>query len=179
MTCKKFSYTDRAFTLVELMAVVAIVGILAVVAIVGFRKYVNSAKSSEAVQVIGSIKTAEEAYRAETLQYLNVSTNLKTYFPNPNPTNKKTGWGAGSNQANWLTLNVSVDGPVYFGYAVVAGGPGQAVPAGDLEIKKAPTFPNPLEPWYVVQAKGDVDGDSQFCIAVGNSFTSEIYVEDQ
>ena len=184
MTCKHLPYTRglrRAFTLVELMAVVAIVAILAVLAIVGFRRYITAAKSSEAVNVIGSIKSAQEAYRAETLQYLNVSTNLKTYFPNANPGAFKTGWGAGANQLAWRQLNAQVDGAVYYGYATVAGGPGQAVPVGDLEkeITTPPTFPVPVEPWYAIQAKGDPNGDGVFSVALGHSFSSEIYVANE
>jgi type IV pilus assembly protein PilA len=167
-----------AFTLVELMAVVAIVGVLAALAIVGYRRYINAARSSEAVNVIGAIKVAQEAYRAETLQYLSVSDDLKKYFPNANPTSKKMGWGAGANQDKWLRLNVQVDGPVYFGYACIAGGPGVAFPGG-LEIAQPPTFPTPLEPWYVVQAKGDTNGDGVFSYALGSSFTTEIYVENE
>jgi type IV pilus assembly protein PilA len=172
---------SRAFTLVELMAVVAIVGILAALALVGFRRYLNAAKSSEAVTMIGAIKSAQEAYRAETLTYLTVSTNLKTYYPKAAPTNVKTAWGgAGDGAALWRQLNVSVDGPVMYGYAVVAGGPGQNPPVGDLETESKPTFADtPFEPWYMIQAKGDTNGNGVFAYALGNSFTREIYLENE
>ena len=45
----------RAFTLVELMIVVAIIGVLASLALYGVRKYLASAKTSEAKNYVGAI----------------------------------------------------------------------------------------------------------------------------
>jgi type IV pilus assembly protein PilA len=161
------------------MVVVAIVGVLAVLAVVGFRRYLNAAHGSEAIAMIGAIKSAEEAYRAETLSYLSVSTDLKSYYPQSVPKDVKTVWGgSGDGDTRWRQLNVSTDGPVMYGYALVAGSPGATVPGGDLETTKKPTFPTPIEPWYVIQAKGDTDGNGSFAYATGNSFTNEIYVEN-
>ncbi|HEX8792105.1 MAG TPA: type II secretion system protein [Polyangiaceae bacterium] len=48
----------RAFTLIELMIVVAIVGILAVLAVYGVRKYLASAKTAEARNALGRMAQA-------------------------------------------------------------------------------------------------------------------------
>ncbi|MCG8532082.1 MAG: prepilin-type N-terminal cleavage/methylation domain-containing protein, partial [Desulfovibrionales bacterium] len=59
----------KGFTLIELMIVVAIIGILAAIAIPNFLNYQCKARQSEAKTALGAIRTAEEAYYAETETY--------------------------------------------------------------------------------------------------------------
>lgn len=170
---------SRAFTLVELMIVVAIIGVLAALGLVGFRKYLNASHSSEAVNTIGAIKAAQESYRAETLSYLNVSSALDKFYPVQDPTDKKVGWGGtGNDEANWKRLNVNVDGATLYSFATIAGLPGQAVTTGGIKVSQVPTFPAPVEPWYLIQAKGNVDGDSIYMYGLASSFSSGVYVEN-
>ncbi len=55
------------FTLIELMIVVAIIGILAAVAIPAYTDYLKRSKVSEAIQLLGGLKTpVEEWYAAKS-----------------------------------------------------------------------------------------------------------------
>jgi prepilin-type N-terminal cleavage/methylation domain-containing protein len=172
---------DRAFTLIELMTVVAIVAVLATLGLVAYRRFITSAKSSEAVYMVGAIRAAEESYRAETLTYLNVTAAFAQFYPQGAtvPGNFKTAWDASSHPdyATWRQLGARPDGPVYYGYKVAAGLASAVPPA--LDITTSPTWPTTTEPWYVIEAKGDVDGNGKFSWVAGSSFTGEIYVENQ
>lgn len=174
----------QGFTLIELLIVVAMIGVMAALAVVGYRKYLYSAGTAEAKAVIQSIRGAQESYRAETLQYLDVSTSMTSWYPD-SPNDKKRHWVrdahtdyAKANGLDWRTLNVTTDGPVRFGYAVRAGLASVAPPA--TNITPAIVWPNPtVEPWYVVQAAGDRDKDNKLAIFVSSSFSGEIFSQDE
>src|SRR5260221_12762648 len=87
----------EGFTLIEMMTVVVLVGILATRAVFGVRKYILSAKSGEAVSMMTSIKSAEEAFKGETFVYMDVSTNFgaSSWYPTTTPGRQKVQWGAG------------------------------------------------------------------------------------
>jgi prepilin-type N-terminal cleavage/methylation domain-containing protein len=172
----------RGFTLIELMAVVIIVGILAVVGLVSYRRFINSSRTSEAVYMVGSIRSAEESYRAETLQYKDVSPSITTYYPRTTPDNHKSSWDTNRTDdeaKKWKELGVRPDGPVVYGYAVKAGGAGGTPPSLSGVLKAAPAWPSTPEPWYVVLACGDIDAKGEKSYVVGSSFTGEIYVENE
>ncbi len=171
----------RGFTLIELLVVVAMVAVLATMAVVGYRKYVHSANSAEAPAMIQAIRAAEESYKSEMMVYLPVSTDLATLYPMTSPDDKKYAWvnSTGSNYSNWQKLNVSTDGTVRFGYAVVAkaastGISGSCSSAADAAFATAPT-----NPWYVVNAVGDQDNNGSNSCFVATSMTGEVYVENE
>jgi type IV pilus assembly protein PilA len=174
----------RGFTLIELLAVVAMIGILAALALVGYRRYLHASHSGEAKEIIGQIHVAEASYKSETLGYLSCSTSLTDWYP-AKPNGKKRNWvnPGHSDITCWRMLNVGVDSPTVFGFAVVAG-----APAEDPKTKAPPSTarkpafpPSPTEPWYLVQAAGDQDGDGvHFSYFLSSSFQpSEIYVENE
>src|SRR5688500_13268507 len=169
----------RGFTLLELLTVVAIVGILATLGLVAYRRFITSSKSSEAIYMVGAIRAAQESYRAETLSYLNVSAGFTEYFPTGSVGAKKTGWDATTHAdyTRWRQLGARPDSAVYYGYLVGAGTAGAVPPA--LHTANKPTWPTTTEPWYVIEAKGDVDGNGKYSWVAGSSFTGEIYLENQ
>jgi type IV pilus assembly protein PilA len=176
----------RGFTLVELMAVVAIVAVLAGLSVYGVRKYILAAKTSEATQMIGAIKTAQEQYRAETFAYKDISgkgalSDYSTYYPSTSVLKRqKKAWGDGTDAVanGWRELGVSASAPVMYIYGCAAG-PGSAPPAAPgITIGNYPTAATG-QPWYLIKAVGDLDGDGTVGTYVGTSITAEIFHDKQ
>jgi type IV pilus assembly protein PilA len=176
----------RGFTLVEVMIVVVIVAILAGLAIYGVRKYILAAKTSEATEMIGAIKTAQEQYKADTFAYLDISGVNKldgygTFYPATTPLKrKKMAWGAGSDAVanGWRMLGVQAAAPVMYIYGCAAG-PGSMAPATPgMTIGGYPTAATG-QPWYLIEAVGDLDGDGSVGTWVGSSVTGEIFHDKQ
>jgi len=171
----------RGFTLVEAMIVVAIVGVLGTLAAYGVRKYIYSAKSGEALEMLRAIKAAQETYRAETFAYLDVSgvgnvTDLTRFQPTSDPGRVKYNWGGriGGVADRWRVLNVETPQPVQFTYGCAAGD-GRGAPAlPGITIAGWPTAAAG-EPWYVARAVGDLDGDDVNSNYVSGSFSAEIF----
>jgi len=177
---------SRGFTLVELMGVVAIVGILATLAVYGVRKYIQSSKGSEAIQMIGAIKTAQESYKAETFAYMDVSgshtLSLATFYPTSTPSNKSYGWGDVSTDQGkaFRTLGVQADGAVRFAYGCAAGDGSNAIPAlgSTLSSGSWPTESGGI-PWYVARAVGDLDDDGDQSVYTSASFIGNIIITNE
>jgi len=174
----------RAFTLVELLIVVAMIGVMAALALVGYRKYLHTAQGAEAKAVIQAIRGGQEAYKSEMLQYLKVSSSITDYYPNATPNDSRYAWARPGDvryDSGWKLLNVNPDGPVRFGYACVAG----ITPTDALVSLSAfatppalPTVPAGTA-WYEIQAINDHDGNGKFAVFASTSFGSEIMSENE
>ncbi len=72
---------SSGFTLIELLVVVLIIGILASVALPQYTKAVEKSRAAEAINVVRSIRVANEAYFMATGSYSNNLNNLVIQIP--------------------------------------------------------------------------------------------------
>lgn len=174
--------SEAGFTLVELMAVVTITGILATLAIVMVKGHVNVAKSSRALVGVQAIRVAQEQYRAQGGQYLGCSAVLAPkWYPAETPGKDLYDWRQTEHDdwLCWQRLAIPRTGGTQYSYLVNAGRPGDAYPPLQ-PLATPPTLPTPApELWYVIQVKGDIDGDGTFMQGVATSFSKNVYVESE
>jgi prepilin-type N-terminal cleavage/methylation domain-containing protein len=126
---------QSAFTLTELMIVVAIVGILASIAIPAFMRNARRAKTSEATVMVEKLSNGARAYFAEdhvaqgstaalpaqypVSQALTPATTCCSY-PGFRCKDDPSVWSS----AGWQALKFSLDDPHYFRFEFVSSGTG-------------------------------------------------------
>jgi type IV pilus assembly protein PilA len=111
--------SNKGFTLIELMIVVAIIGILAAIAIPNFLRFQLKSKTTEGKVNLAAIRTAEESYLAEFGNYVTAANH-----PAAAPTTTKRQWTAPA--LGFDTIGWGPEGDVFFSYAVAWPGVGTA-----------------------------------------------------
>jgi len=129
------SMKKSAFTLLELMIVVAIIAFLAMVAVPSFSRYLAKVKRAEVYMNLSSIYAAQKAYWAEHGKYSDVL------------------FGEGG-------IGWKPEGQVYYTYGFAHGAEGKNYFVGKLQtpttyLSAAKADANS----FVVVAAGDIDGD--------------------
>ncbi len=189
---------DRAFTLIEVAVLVAILTILVTVAFMFYRRHRVASRLTEATHLTSAISEAQEAYRAETGVYASVSTTSSSYYPAASPGAFVTGWGgpctACVSADAWKKLHVEPVGPVMYGYATIAGvggipttpNPNSQEGAGELEQNMGPPPDDgsddgtlATDPFYIVTARGDTNGDGVACTITASSKDKTLIIQNE
>lgn len=130
---KPHRQSQAAFTLVELMVVVAIIGVLSAIAIPLFSSHQLRTKSSEGKVNLGAIRVAEEIYFSESGTYL-AATAQPTSYKNTSPVEFQF------EDTNYEILGWAPEGRVYFSYTIGI---------------------TPLSNGFTAVAMADIDGDDK------------------
>jgi prepilin-type N-terminal cleavage/methylation domain-containing protein len=123
---KKHRRTDRGFTLLELMIVVAIVGILAATAVPALVHYMAKAKSTEAMMQIEKIYNGARVYWLEPHGAAGSIQPLPPQFPDAHPATPALSCclsggrclpaAAQWQDPTWVGLAFAMDDPHYYQY---------------------------------------------------------------
>lgn len=115
----------NAFTLMEVLIVVAIIGIIAAIAIPSYTQYVEKARRSDAMQALMGASEAMERYKAANFSYKDA--DLSKIFSTKVPVD-------GSTTYYNLKLTVNAAGT---GYTLTAEATGSMAGDGNLTINQA------------------------------------------
>ncbi|MDW8361340.1 MAG: prepilin-type N-terminal cleavage/methylation domain-containing protein [Myxococcales bacterium] len=163
--------SSAAFTLIELMIVVAIVGVLAAIAVPAFIGYVRRSRTAEATANLKSLFVGAFAYyeSARTGQGVGAMGVTGCTVASAGPLPPTVGVSAQqfdhSTNPSFRALNFRIADPIRFQYQIVSA---------SSSCTGMPNNPNV----YTFVAMADLDGDgtlSTFELAVGSDPNNELY----
>jgi prepilin-type N-terminal cleavage/methylation domain-containing protein len=173
----------QGYSLMELMIVVVITGVLAAIAIPTFGDYVQKSRTSEATQFLGVIKLKQEAYRAEFGRYDQCPDKAKDfgqfdYKPGDasvmkNAISKPI---TGTDADCFNQLGAKPDGAVRFGYAWIAGTPGEM--SGGIKTALG-LADSDVDHYFIAHATTDLNGDGNPVVFELTNFTRNVFIMDE
>lgn len=153
---------NGAFTLIEILIVIAIISVLMSLAVPQYRKYQWKAKSTEVKVILSAIASMQEAYSSEKGVFLTSNWNPG------GASSKKRSWNKSGNLEN---IVFSVKGGVFCDYAVAKGdysrNPEGASPEdGETEATDAVDI--------TMISRCDIDGDGKYAYYTITDETTEV-----
>ncbi|MCX7734485.1 MAG: prepilin-type N-terminal cleavage/methylation domain-containing protein [bacterium] len=143
----------RAFSLIELLIVIAIIAVLASLGIPQYRKFIYKSKVTEVKTILPTIMQLQEMYIAEKNKYITCG-----FYPSRAVGGTKASWEDGNCISS--NLNFNAKGGTFCQYAIASGdystNPASASPSDSVEVEQTPGVD------ITAIAKCDIDGDGKF-----------------
>lgn len=113
--CKDFKkiLNKKAFTLIELVAIVLIIGILSAIGLPQYQRALESSRSSEAIVTIGNIVTAQEMQLLQNGSFTSNFSDLMLNMPLERPTQSSYGGGGQDSQGESQFFRYDISGCEY------------------------------------------------------------------
>ncbi len=154
---------QHGMTLIELMMVVIILAVLSAIAAGAYQRYIFQARNAEAVQMLGSVRVAQETYFQTFGQYCGNTT--AAVWPATMPFEMPLDWGTPPEGNAWRDLGLRNTSQVWFQYHLAAGASG-----GDASM-----FTDSSKPWFYARAHGDFDNKGRQSTFEITSQSSEVF----
>lgn len=146
--------TQRGFTLIEILVVVAIIGILAAIAVAVFGSAPKKARATEVHAVFAEIRARQLQFHNENNRFLSTG-NEGAMHPGPVTNQPRP---VTPLPAEWAALRIKTKTELYCSYVTVAG---DANDASNIGATAAAFGFNAAPPrdWFYILAECDFDGN--------------------